>query len=641
MKQKVKRKLALLVISALFIGLLPMKNQTVSKAEQTDQGSLELDNPRMDSDGTVTWDCVYFGNYWQEDTDGNGTADQEDEKQPIKWRVLSVDGDDAFLLADQNLDIGVYNDNKMGRGAKWETSTLRSWLNGYGTEANEEGIDYSGSGFLDAAFTLEEKRAIYTSYVVNDDNPIFDAEGGNDTTDQIYLLSIEEAMTPAYGFILKTNQTQTREAKATDYAIGKGASVAASPAGNSTWWLRSPGENNIRAALVKENGHVGRGGSYVYGTNLGVRPVLHLNLKVSSDGTSTPVWSYAGTVSAQGKKTAPISPVPTQKATVPPVLSTAVASDRPNISPTAEASEKPDVTASPAPMRSEKPEVTGSPSPVVSEEPEVTASPAPMRSERPGVTGSPMAREKPEGTESPIPVASEKPEKTAGPIPAESEKPEETTGPTPAESEKPEETAGRIPVMSEKPETTASPTPEESKKPNETASTSPTQVPENPTKPIVPDAVDDKKQTSPSVGTVLGDSKNKVSYKVSSQNKTVAFYKAKNAAATKVVIPATVTLDGVTYKVNAISDQAFKGCRKLKSVTIGKNITKIGKKAFYGCSKLKTITIKSKKLKKNSTGAKAFNGIHGKAVIKVPKTQKKTYQKWLRKKGAAKTVKIK
>ena len=92
MKQKVKRKLALLVISALFIGLLPTKNQTVSKAEQTDRGSLELDNPRTDSDGTVTWDCVYFGNYWQEDTDGNGTADQEDEKQPIKWRVLSVDG---------------------------------------------------------------------------------------------------------------------------------------------------------------------------------------------------------------------------------------------------------------------------------------------------------------------------------------------------------------------------------------------------------------------------------------------------------------------------------------------------------------------------------------------------------------------
>lgn len=522
--------------------------------------------------------------------------------------------DDAFLLADKSLDIGLY-DNTMGSAAKWETSTLRSWLNGYGTEANKGGIDYSGSGFLDTAFTLEEKRAIYTSYVVNDDNPIFDAEGGNDTTDQVYLLSIEEAMTPAYGFILKTNQTQTREAKATDYVIGKGESVAASSDGNSTWWLRSPGEDNIRAALVNENGHVGRGGSYVYGANLGVRPVLHLNLKASSDDTSTPVWSYAGTVSAQGKKTVPNSPVPTQGATVPPVLSTATASDRPNISPTTEASEKPDVTASPAPMRSEKPEVTGIPSPVASEKPEVTASPAPMRSERPGVTGipSPMASEKPEVTESPIPVVSEKPEKTAGPIPAESEKPEKTAGPTP----------------------------EESKKPNETASASPTQVPENPTKPMVPDAVDDKKQTSPSVGTVLGDSKNKVSYKVSSQNKTVAFYKAKNTAATKVVIPATVTLDGVTYKVNAISDQAFKGCRKLKSVTIGKNITKIGKKAFYECRKLKSITIKSKKLKNNSIGAKAFNGIHGKAVIKVPKTQKKTYQKWLRKKGAAKTVKIK
>lgn len=628
MKQKVKRKLALLIICALFVGMIPMKKQMVSKAAQTGQLSYELNNPRMNSVGTVTWDCVYFGNYWQEDTNGSGTADQEDAKQPIKWRVLSVEGDNAFLLADKSLDIGFYSNN-MGSAAKWETSTLRSWLNGYGMEANADGIDYSGSSFLDAAFTLEEKQAIHTSYVVNDDNPIFDAEGGNDTTDQVYLLSIEEAMTPAYGFILKTNQTQTREAKATDYAIGKGASVAASPVGNSTWWLRSPGEDNIHAALVKENGHVGRGGSYVYGAKLGVRPVLHLNLKASSVDTSTPVWSYAGTVSAQGKQTLPISPVPTQEATVPPVLSTATASDRPNISPTAETSEKPEGTVSPAPMRSEKPEGMVSPSPEESEKPKGSVSPSPVKSE------------KPEGSVSPSPEESKKPEGTASPSPAESEKPEGTSRPIPEASEKPERTAGPIPEASEKPDKTASPIPEESKKPNESASTSPTQMSENPTKSIAPNSADDKKKTSHSIGTVLGDSKNKVSYRVNGQNNTVAFYKAKNVTATKVVIPATVTFDGITYKVNAISDQAFKGCKKLKSVTIGKNVTRIGKKAFNGCSQLKSITIKSKKLKNNSVGAKAFKGIHGKAVIKVPKTQKKTYQNWLRKKGAVKTVKIK
>lgn len=31
-------------------------------------------------------------------------------KEPIKWRVLSVNGDDAFLLADKNLDSRPYNE---------------------------------------------------------------------------------------------------------------------------------------------------------------------------------------------------------------------------------------------------------------------------------------------------------------------------------------------------------------------------------------------------------------------------------------------------------------------------------------------------------------------------------------------------
>lgn len=51
------------------------------KARAADYG---LKNPTTDSNGVTTWDCVYFGNYWQEDTNGDGIANQNDEKQPIK-----------------------------------------------------------------------------------------------------------------------------------------------------------------------------------------------------------------------------------------------------------------------------------------------------------------------------------------------------------------------------------------------------------------------------------------------------------------------------------------------------------------------------------------------------------------------------
>ena len=72
---------------------------------------------------------------------------------------------------------------------------------------------------------------------------------------------------------------------------------------------------------------------------------------------------------------------------------------------------------------------------------------------------------------------------------------------------------------------------------------------------------------------------------------------------------------------------------------IGANINLIGKAAFAGDKKLKSINVKSKAIKK--VGAKAFKGIYKKAVIKVPKAKKKAYKKLFKKKGQAKTVKIK
>ena len=77
-----------------------------------------VSNPTI-SNGVTTWDCVYFGNYWQNDTNGDGTADQQDDKEPIKWRVLSVDGSDAFLMADQCLDTQPYNEEN--EDVTWET----------------------------------------------------------------------------------------------------------------------------------------------------------------------------------------------------------------------------------------------------------------------------------------------------------------------------------------------------------------------------------------------------------------------------------------------------------------------------------------------------------------------------------------
>lgn len=113
--------------------------------------------------------------------------------------MLSVDGDDAFLLADKSLDCQRYHDTD--KDVTWETCTIRSWLNGYGAEANQDGIDYSRDNFLDDAFTPAEQSAIWTTYVANNnDYAHYPTKGGNDTSDKVYLLSLTEVVNPVYGF---------------------------------------------------------------------------------------------------------------------------------------------------------------------------------------------------------------------------------------------------------------------------------------------------------------------------------------------------------------------------------------------------------------------------------------------------------
>lgn len=57
------------------------------------------------------------------------------------------------------------------------------------------------------------------------------------------------------------------------------------------------------------------------------------------------------------------------------------------------------------------------------------------------------------------------------------------------------------------------------------------------------------------------------------------------------VIPETVTYDGVTYTVTAIGNYAFSYCNNLKSATIPNSITSIRDGAFMGCSALETVMI--------------------------------------------------
>ncbi|WP_081673555.1 leucine-rich repeat protein [Butyrivibrio sp. FC2001] len=116
-------------------------------------------------------------------------------------------------------------------------------------------------------------------------------------------------------------------------------------------------------------------------------------------------------------------------------------------------------------------------------------------------------------------------------------------------------------------------------------------------------------------------------------NESIMYVKPEDTGIKSAIIPDTVNIDGVDYKVTDIEDNAFKGCKKLKKVTIGENVLRIGTKAFYKCKKLKKITIKTSALTKDSVDKGVFKGINENAKVKVPKKKVKAYRKIFKKKG--------
>lgn len=157
--------------------------------------------------------------------------------------------------------------------------------------------------------------------------------------------------------------------------------------------------------------------------------------------------------------------------------------------------------------------------------------------------------------------------------------------------------------------------------------------PNTPADPNAPGSTEEK--VTPAVGDKV--TLKKCTYKVltnSSKSRTVAFVSLNNKKATSVTIPKTVKINKKTFKVTKVSSNAFKDCKKLKKITIGKNVTSIGKNAFKNCTKLQKITVKSTKITKISK-----NKIDKKVMIKVPKSAKKKYKRLFKKAGYKGTLK--
>ena len=121
-------------------------------------------------------------------------------------------------------------------------------------------------------------------------------------------------------------------------------------------------------------------------------------------------------------------------------------------------------------------------------------------------------------------------------------------------------------------------------------------------------------------GAKLPVSDTKAEYVVNSkagEEPAVEYKPAADVADKTVTVPESVTVEGVTYAVNEIADNAFKGNKTVESVVIPKSVKEIGDNAFSGCTKLKSVTIPGSV---TEIGDKAFSGCTNLKSVKIPES---------------------
>ena len=82
-----------------------------------------------------------------------------------------------------------------------------------------------------------------------------------------------------------------------------------------------------------------------------------------------------------------------------------------------------------------------------------------------------------------------------------------------------------------------------------------------------------------------------------------------------IVIPESVTFNGVNYKVTAIGQDAFRKCTEVVGVAVPNTITSIGNSAFYNCTSLRNINLPDS-LK--TIGSYAFYNCYGITCLTIP-----------------------
>ena len=144
------------------------------------------------------------------------------------------------------------------------------------------------------------------------------------------------------------------------------------------------------------------------------------------------------------------------------------------------------------------------------------------------------------------------------------------------------------------------------------------------------------------VGDIITDAASKAKYKVTantSKKHNVAYISYEGKSET-VNVPATITVDNVTFKVVIVAAKSFTKNKNITKITIQNGVKYIRKNTFAGCEKLKKLVIRTKLLNTKTLAKGAFNKLPATCKIYVSKDLKDTYTELFKAKGLSKKIKI-
>ncbi|MCL2063465.1 MAG: DUF6273 domain-containing protein [Candidatus Cloacimonetes bacterium] len=220
---KIKNKLFLILLTVFIM---------LSFGSCSDKKTTEPDNIKVG-------DIIQFGTY--------------------KWRVLDIQSGKALVVSENILEFRLYH-HEMG-AITWADCSLRDYLN--------------GEFYNSSAFSNADRNRIVQVTNVNENNQWHDTNGGTNTLDMIFLLSIAEVVK----YFGDSEQLANRPSGVPWINDEYNNNRIATFNGSVVWWsLRSPGLMTYLASNVHYDGYINLTGNHVYSFFGGVRPALWLSL---------------------------------------------------------------------------------------------------------------------------------------------------------------------------------------------------------------------------------------------------------------------------------------------------------------------------------------------------------------------------